>query len=263
MPSDTPLVDIYNTFKLTKYGEKLAHEVRYEKYKPSSISNDEWIKILGPDVNNLEHMLVTYELSRTFIKTSLSNDFTEQESEVLLTSALIHDWAEAIVGDVSFGDRNADIDAKEVYVFHKHLSKFYTGKNPNHLKLIKDAAKDVIFNHESKLGKAFNAIERLGYLNTSIRAYHQLANDLSGELNDGLSWLIADVLCNQITSLIKYSDIYQAVETFLNENAGIISKQIALTDENNHIFQKYGDREQEKRGQFEDVKKAWAAWKND
>jgi hypothetical protein len=103
----------------------------------------------------------------------------------------------------------------------------------------------------------------VGYRNTSLRAYHQLANDLSGELNDGLSWLIADVLCNQITSLIKYSDIYQAVEIFLNENAGIISKQIALTDENNHIFQKYGDREQEKRGQFEDVKKAWAAWKND
>jgi len=60
---------------------------------------------LGADVNNLTHLTLTYGLARSFVlhqEEADPNFLTNQEKETLLTAALIHDWAEAIVGDLSW-----------------------------------------------------------------------------------------------------------------------------------------------------------------
>src|SRR3989339_355513 len=58
--------DLFKIFTSTKYGEKLAHNIRYGRYKPQSMSNEEWRNLLGDDVNNLYHALVVYNITKGY-----------------------------------------------------------------------------------------------------------------------------------------------------------------------------------------------------
>ena len=51
--------------------------MRYGPYKPEELSNEEWVRILGPDVNNLEHLKITLAITNDFIAPS---GFTVQQA---------------------------------------------------------------------------------------------------------------------------------------------------------------------------------------
>ncbi|MBI2013094.1 MAG: hypothetical protein HYS88_01460, partial [Candidatus Colwellbacteria bacterium] len=99
--------EIYELFAGSSYGKILRQRVRYGPYKPEELSNEEWVKILGPDVNNLEHLKTTLAITNDFIYRARyphpewqprEINFSREEKELLCLTAVIHDWGEAVVG---------------------------------------------------------------------------------------------------------------------------------------------------------------------
>ena len=177
MPSThTEVYEIHRSFSDTEFGDKLADNVRYDKYRPDHILKKEWTELLGADVNNLTHMPLTYGLARAFInhtRVHQSDLMNESEEKLLLIAALSHDWAESITTDISFGDKTVLDDEEEQAAFERYLVSFYQGKD---FELVDQARREIVFDHDSKLGEILNAIERIGYLRTALRADQLLRN---------------------------------------------------------------------------------------
>ncbi len=259
--SEDQLLSIHQAFSSTDFGHILANRVRYEKYKPAETSNDRWIELLGPDVGNLSHLTATYELTKSFIdvaETTQSNLLDDNEKNTLCVAALIHDWAESIVGDISFGDKTELTDAEEKQHFKENLDTFYTG--PKQITdAIYSAATDVIFDHASKLGMIFNAIERLGYMQTALRAHDHIAQNNAAECKNGFMWLVADVLSNQVATLLDYAKMYSPVDIFMDDNHSAITDAFTIIDDK--VFENYEPAKQrQKRAEFKEGQKQWEAY---
>lgn len=262
---------IHRGFSGTDYGKRLSGRTRYDRYKPEGLSNEEWVSLLGADVNNLEHMRLTYGMTRQFIKYneeplatwagSVPEEarLTQHEKEDLLLAATIHDWGEAVVGDKMFDLKQATDDTREMEVLHEMTQGLYgEEENAEFLGRIETILRDVLQNKQSKLGKAFNAVERVGYLRTGLLAWDR-SKSLGGdqqELVTGLNWLTNNVLLNQIPTLLDYAKLYPAVDTFLKENNERISSAFNSLPE--AVFNKYDANEAEsKRTAFETAKRRW------
>jgi|GEM_PF-914835 len=254
------LLHIHRAFSATEHGKTLARRVRYEKYKPEAVTNEEWITLLGPDVGNLSHLVFTYELTTTFIAHTRRNQpelLTESEGRLLQVAALIHDWAEAKTGDISWGDKTAEHEAEEQAAFETYLHEFYSG---DATKFIDQARKEIIFDHgqeSNKLGEIFNAIERVGYMTTALRAYGHIVNRTAGDSESGFVWIVADVLLNQTVTLLEYAKKYSAVSDFLARRQQTITEAFSFVDGEETIFKKYGDAEPVKLAQFTKAEEAW------
>lgn len=252
---------IHNDFSSTEYGHQLSDSIRYDRYKPNSITNDEWEYLLGVDVNNLKHLKLTYGLTRQFIKYSINlsvspeEPISQEDQENLLLAAIVHDWAEAVVGDRMYDLKTLSEEDTEFEELKKMTYGMY-GKNNNELLArINYVTDTVIKDRDTKLGKIFNAIERIGYLRTALRSW-QKSKDVSGDLKTGLEWLINNVFSNQISILIKYSETYPAVALYLKENRELIND--AFNNLSDDIFFKYAPEEiEDKRKQFNLAQKNW------
>ncbi|MBP6994150.1 HD domain-containing protein [Candidatus Woesebacteria bacterium] len=255
--------DVHTIFKNANYGKKLAHSVRYDQYRPSSMTKEQWTRMLGADVNNLEHMRLTYGLTRQFIR--YCNDapegqtreltFSHEEQEDLLLTAIVHDWGEAVVGDITF-DKKTDIDeAEEQTSIQRIISELFP-ETPDIRTRIHKVVTDVLPNRESKLGKAFNAIERIGYLRTGLNALGSL-EEVEEENKDNLRWLTNNVLLNQIPTLLKYSEIYPPIRAFLSMNNVRVSQAFENANQD-EVYDKYSedDREPKKRS-FQAAHEQW------
>ena len=234
-----PFRQIRHLFETSIYGTVLGNQTRYDRYKPDGLQNSEWERLLGADANNLKHLPLSYGLTRSFIsycinapdfgdeKNSHMINFTSEDTEILLLAAISHDWAEAIVGDKMF-DLKTDKEEKEERTLHKILShEIIDGLESNVLSEIMDEANYVSGDRYSKLGQAFNAIERLGYLRTALRAWEQtkkLNQESDKILINKLHWLINNVFLNQIKKLLEYSQIYPPVKLYLKNMEKNISE---------------------------------------
>jgi hypothetical protein len=249
----------------------LEENTRYDRYKPEEIYNREWVKLLGADVNNLEHMSLTYGLTRQFIKYNENPPatwdgpgpedarFNQQEKEDLLLTATVHDWGEAVVGDKMYDLKKDSDEEEELEVMQKITQGLYGEEESAELAgRIKTVLTDVLPNRKSKLGKAFNAIERVGYLRTGLRAW-DVSNSLDQdkqELKTGLQWLTNNVLLNQISTLVDYAQSYPAVDAYLKQNADRISSAFDNLPES--VFDKYDAHEVAgNKAKFESAKAKW------
>ena len=251
------LLAIHTSFAGTEFGKTLAERIRYEKYRPEGVTNDRWRELLGADVNNLSHLTLTYGLTRSFVRrlgTSQAELLSPHEETVLQTAALIHDWAEAIVGDVSFGDKTTDDDAVERASFEANLAKFYSG---NATELIDEARKDVIFDHASKLGKMFNAVERVGYLRTALRASVYLETGTAPGFENSFLWITADVLSNQIPALVTHAADYGPVSEYLAHQEHLISNAFDQVNDCPSVFENYRETQLTKLAQFDQAEAVW------
>jgi hypothetical protein len=261
---DSPqrLIGIHEEFKKTDFGITLSSRVRYEKYKPAEVSNGRWVELLGADVNNLTHLTLTYGLVQNFVRATdmlQPGYLNEEEDEVLKVAALIHDWAEAIVGDISYGDKTDIDELQEQAAFEAHLAQFYDGDAAN---LIDKARKEVVFDHmgNSKLGKAFNAIERVGYLRTALRASDHVIDQDAPDCDAGLRWIVADVLSQQPSALEHYSETLIAIKQYLIAEHERISRAFELIDNDPSVFKNYPiDQQVVKESQFKQSYKDWDA----
>lgn len=261
--SQPNFIEVHNEFSETKYGHTLADKVRFGRYKPTDVSNERWVELLGADVNNLTHMPLTYGLIRTFIshlETMQPDYLNTEEVHTLQAAAITHDWAEAIVGDVSFGDKTEEQEQEERAAFKKHLAQFYTG---DATELIDKARREVVFDHDgnTKLGEIFNATERIGYLRTALRASEHVLRQDALDCADGMRWLVADVLLQQVPTLLNYSNKFIPVESYLTNRQELISKSFELVDSNPEVFYNYApDQQSTRHEQFNQAYEAWQSW---
>jgi hypothetical protein len=215
---------LYEKFKGTKEGQNLQSAVRYERYKPVSMGNSAWEKLLGADVNNLHHLPLTRNLTRTYLDHYAAQEYSEAERELLLATAITHDWAEAITGDISY-DEKQDHHEEEEHTILEMLLRESLGEETS----LPQEITETIKNRTTKLGQTFNMIERFGYLRTALRAWEERAKLLQQEkseeeLLDNLAWLTSNVFINNIPAILSLSSTYTGISTYLNNKGNLITE---------------------------------------
>lgn len=208
---------IFNT-----YHDQLSVQLRYDRFRQEE-TIPQYVNLLGPDVLGLTHPRVTGEITERFLTHNEAHSLhlTTHEQLLLRTTPYIHDLGELIietlgVGDVSFDQKTATHEQEEHRVFLKVLETIPPGPEKD---LIREAYTDVAMDRSTKLGRMFNAIERIGYLETAIRAFE----GVKGKRIANWHGLIGNVLSNQIETLLRYQREYPYVWRFINTHVVHIS----------------------------------------
>lgn len=249
--------DINRRFFQTIEGEKLAKKTRFCQFQ-GDLKNESWQKILGYDVNNLDHSRLVHGTTKLFIKHMNTNSefFSPEEKKLLLLTSIIHDYPEGFTkkGDVKF-DIKTDSDEKEELAFIDSIVPQAFG--PKNQELSQEI-KNILGDKESKLGNAFNSIEVLGYLRTALIAWKK-SKILTEPTASNLSWLTYDVFSNSIFRLINYSSKYPPIYSFLKNKAPQISD--AFDNLPNTISDKYQPEDrQEYITKFSRSLNDWKKW---
>lgn len=216
---------IFQRFADSDLGRNLNKETRFHFFQPVAVSNKSWVDAAGADTNNLLHMLETYNLTKAFL--SENDSFSEKEKRLLEFSAIVHDMAEAVTGDIPRPIKTNEDEQEEMVILSGILNHFLEPEmvETDRHDLIGDVI-DVLVEKESKLGKAFNAIENLGYNMTALnswRTYRMLEyKDSEKELRDGLRKLSHEVMIGDIPKLIDYSREYPFIRNYLLNNEDYI-----------------------------------------
>ena len=184
--------------------------------------------------------------------------FSPQEIQTILLTAIVHDWAEADpdLGDITY-DLKLDAHEKKetqilILMLRKQLGDTLSPETP-------DRVHKTAFDKTGKLGEAFNAIERPGYLRTALNAWqeHEIDNPYRpDELTDCPAWPCSNVLANQIPALLKLFPHYDGVRRALDTAFSLIDEAFHAIPDN--IFDHYPESEREtQRNKYLSAKKAW------
>lgn len=252
--------ELNKKFAATHYGEKLRNNIRYGPFKPSGLSNTQWEKILGADVNNFNHLNLSLGLTKSFLigcekpqkkwdgKVPDKAIFTAKEKETLLLTAAVHDWAEAVIGDIPFPDKKkSDEEMEMVYlrqIVHEVVGEGNHEKECNELA---DTIESVLTGKDGKLSKAFNAIERVGYTRTGLRAWHS-SRKHSGAVRDSLENMGLQVVIDHLPTIIAHGEHYPPVDSFVRHHESTITGLIIEGSGREAINQ---------RVQFAEAKSIW------
>ncbi len=264
--------EIHDQLAASTYGQSLAGICRYSRYKPDGVEDDEWQNLLGPDINGLEHLKLTLVQVQRFISACADPfplwvgnvpeeaRFSPEDKVILCLAGLEHDWGEAVAGDAPYGRKTPENERLELISQQEIIRELFP-ESPILRKLLKRAFK-VVSMPDSKLGRAFNAIERLGYLETGLEAWQisrQAEDEVQVDLSLRLRWLTADVLSNQVSALMEHARIYPPVLEYLTGRKVLISS--AFWGMPDSVFQNYETSEREARKiQFEEVRNLWSEW---
>lgn len=256
--------EISRKFSSTDWGEILRNNARYSRFKPTEITTEEWKKILGGDVSNLDHLIVTKGIASGFIKgcDNPGNEwqghlpeeaqFSPEEKQLLLLTATVHDWGEAIKGDIPFYEKKDKDHHEEMselrIMINKILGEMLEGEEKDEIEKITEQVIDVLTNTSSKLGKAFNAIERVGYVRTGIRAFDESEKTTDNKMKVLLRKMGTRVVPDQTRVLLSYAKIYPPVAAYINYHRQTLNK-IFEEGENSEIRASIEN--------FEEARKSW------
>lgn len=264
---------LHDAYAQSPAGEYLSQRARYDGYRPASTSVEEWQDLLGADVNNLDHMLITVQVASTFLRLSrmqetpnTSSPFSTDDENDLLLAAAIHDWGEGVEGceDVTWrkktsGDNLRERDAMHIVI--QDVAARYSDDEDEKAEVhsqLKRVADEIVFNKESRLGRAFDAIERVGYLRTAVRSWREQADVKNPDMMDTLQWISADVLALHTIPLLSHSQDHFPVLAMLAQNEQHISDVFASMPDS--VFEMYDDDEKEQmRDKFMAAKSAWGS----
>lgn len=212
--------EIHDRFSATSYGQTLAKNIRYRFFKPPEVTHAEWERLLGPDVNNLEHHWWSERVMRAFLRRS--EGFSQEEQEILLLTAVTHDWAEAVIGDVPYGQKTTGEEESELRLIPEIALECF---GENLAQPVRQTIEKVLrekphlrkTGEGSKLGHAFEAVEQLGYFGTGGRAWAEATkrDGLSEPLRSNLQWLGIEVHVHHVPILLRYAETYPAVRRYL------------------------------------------------
>jgi 5'-deoxynucleotidase YfbR-like HD superfamily hydrolase len=298
----------YSLFDLADSGKIRCSQlgVRFNLFRPSGVSPEEWIGLFGADVDSFEHAHLVHLQTRSFLagcanpsspwkgEVSPEARFSYQEQEILLLAGVVHDWGESYLGDKPQPSKTAEDEVQEVFAFELVFKTLFSERqNPLFWKKLGQVM-DFLGNKESKLGQAFNAIERLGYLRTGLIAWragqkakadkeeafkeiegyrHLVREEIFGgpiepmserlklELIGNLYWLTAEVLANHLPVLVDYAKIYPPVLKYLHKMRPFITKAFNLMPDS--TFARFEGAEQvSKKARFEEAKERWFEFLN-
>lgn len=215
-----PFREIHDRFSTTPYGQTLTKNIRYRFFKPPEVTHGEWEDLLGPDVNNLEHHWVVYRTMRALLRSH--TNFSLEEQEILLLTAVTHDWAEAIIGDVPYGQKTTGEEDDELRLIPQIADECFGEalRRP-----IRQTIEQVLqwkpalrkTGEGPKLSHAFEVVEQLGFLGTGGRAWEEATKreELSPVLRGNLQWIGIATHAGHIPILLRYADVYPAVCRYL------------------------------------------------
>lgn len=251
--SPVKFTDIHNEFAQSEEGEILKNNVRFARFKPVGMSNEEWVSLLGADSNNLHHLLFSLYLTKSFLRyQSKEKPFSKEEAEILCLAALTHDWAEAVVGDINYDYKSSGTEDEEKFVYHTMLyEKLGDRVDIDVLETVFETAMET----KSKLGKAFSAIESVGYTRTSLNAW-DVSKKVNGRVSEAMKWLSSNVLGNQTQFLLQQARIFHPVNMFVQGSRDRISEVFQETTPS--MFLRYPERE--RRNQYTKYIQALQAW---
>lgn len=212
--------EIHERFSATSYGKTLAKNIRYRFFKPPEVTHAEWEELLGPDVNNLEHHWWSERVMRAFLRRNA--DFSPEEQKILLLTAVTHDWAEAVIGDVPYGRKTTGEEDDELRLIPQIAEECFGEplRQP-----IRQTIEEILqwkpvlrkTGEGPKLAHAFEVVEQLGFVGTGGRAWDVAEKGayLSPLLRDNLRWLGIEVHAGHVPILMQYADTYPAVRRYL------------------------------------------------
>lgn len=251
---------LHSAFSDTAYGERLAGQVRFGRYKPEDMGNEAWVDLLGADVNNLDHMPLTLGLTKDFIRcmdVASPGELSDDDKQLLQVAAISHDWGEAIVTDITYSKKTKEDERREKEAFLEIMATEMSAVPGSDL--VVEAAHEVVFDQVgTRLGKMFNVVERVGYMRTALRAHVRVHEVTCPELANGLRWLTADVLGNNPGSLVEHALVSPPAHAYLTNQADVISEAFtAVTDE---VFANYGGESATKQVAVATSLAQWQGW---
>lgn len=151
-------------------GLKLAEiGVRYSRFAWDD--TDKFKKYLGDDVDPVKHGLhQAREVAIPLItaqNTSTKTRFTYKQARALVLTNVYHDAHEGYTGDVPYPDKTIESDMAELEVNQRVVKEL--GASAVLLGEMRGIMGD--FKQQTFLGKAFNAVENIGYLETGLKAW--------------------------------------------------------------------------------------------
>lgn len=203
------------------FAEQLENSVRYERYRTDETFED-WINLLGPDVRARTHPHEAARHVHNLITTQEAhgNPLGNTMKTMLYVTPFPHDWGELIVdgegiGDINYEKKTAEHEKEERVVFQRVTDLV---PNPTERGFFRATYDEVVSDRLSPLGKLFNIVERVGYVETAINAY--LGN--RGQRIENWSGLSGNVLALQIPALLKVRE-HPYVNLFLSQNEQILT----------------------------------------
>ncbi|MDO8429337.1 MAG: hypothetical protein Q7S88_01790 [Candidatus Daviesbacteria bacterium] len=254
-----PFRDIHQLFADSPYGRKLEGEIRYGAFKPREVTNSQWVEILGPDVNNLYHLPLSYLSAGVFTKDCGEASFPSLEDrEDMLLTGLTHDWGEAISGDLQYGTKTARDEEEELEALLRIAQEVTTDAlgGDRLVDRINKVSRGISFNPKSVLGTAFNVLERCGYTRTALRAWKKTYEvDKSSDVYPKLHLLAHDVGGGHLAELVNLTDQYPAVAAFLTRNNRTITEMFNLMPRQ-LVFEATGGQNS-KTARFDETRESW------
>lgn len=205
-----------NSFQTSEFANFQAQmPARFSHHDPNNlVGSDRYIEILGADVDPTKHMSRTLTITNSFVRqhnalcaiNAVLVPISDDESRLLQLAAITHDWGETIVGDVKY-DLKTDEDEKQEIQAYGTIIAENSGTDEELDEETEDALVSIIFDPETKLGKIFNTIERVGYLLTALRAHRMITEfSLSGAELEQMNRIRKEVPVRHYDTLQKRSE---------------------------------------------------------
>lgn len=236
-PNGELIAELHHHYATSEYGEMMAGRIRYADYKPEHVTNHEWERMFGADVNNLDHLPLTHSLTRGFIRACRNPheawegpvpsaaEFSDDHARVLEITAITHDWAEGPLRDIMYHLKTDQDEAEEVVVLHALLAELA----PQYYRLPEfQQAVEVMADRKATthLGRAFNTVERMGYLRTGIRFWERRMVSDDPVLNEELDFIAHFVFHEHVPVLLERARLYPATDEFLRSNLDRLTRLV-------------------------------------
>lgn len=256
-------IEIHQRFAKTAYGHKLKDgKVRYDDWRNPNVSKPRWEHLLGSDVNNLDHLHWTYRLTRAILQMCPDATFSPEQIDDLLLAAVVHDWGEGIVGDVTYGDKTAEQLKNEGKALETIIHEMFES-NPELEARAQHVAEEIVHTENTPLGKVFKTIERIGYLRTGLRAWKLVQQDdrLSLSEKSSLQVVAHNVLANQISTLLstttEFAGFDSLISDLLDKDKTSITEAFPLLHYRQVDLQYPEEKREKLRGKFQASRSAW------
>lgn len=217
MTPEFSYANLHSDFSNTSWGTTLSQSTRFDSFrKQSGLSESEWWDLLGADVNTLRHLKLSYGITRWFCQKDPS--YTPDEKYQLTLAATIHDWAESIFGDIEAPVKTGSHDEIEKRELHNIIDTFCE-QHPEYTQIQSDmhmVTDTIIFTQETKLGKAFRAIELMGYCRTAIRSW-KFSPETEEPTKTVLRSMATEITFRSYGKLEAMASEYPAIQAFVSD----------------------------------------------
>jgi hypothetical protein len=262
--------EIHQRFKKLPEGQILEHgQVRWNTFRPPEISEKEWKSPLfvGTDANNLEHGYLTFQQSIEFLEAQRNSNspiqLTSEDEKIIYIMADLHD-----TGEVKNGDKNWELktkqDEKREATALKTIIPRIIGNGTQAINLTNQIA-FYLFSEEglnTKIGRTFNMIEKLGYFETAIRTWQKAFESIKKNpaLPTAYQLITNNVLLNQITTLTQNSNLFPRLKIVLLNQKHWINQAFAMKQSIIDQYNRDDKKISEYKVKFAAAKLDWYQW---